>query len=105
MSNKQEKVLELLQRFAPTEFGIRHGLYRFENGKMDVVFFVSKKSAQSAISYLNALSALIEKEVKGIEIESSVYIYDQKRDFEKTLRDEQLEELDLMSLDTAGARV
>lgn len=97
MSTKQKEALKLIKKFSPKPFGIKSAYYRTNDGKLELIFVVSEKGASSSISYLNSLTSLIEKEVKGIEIESNIYIYDKGKKVEDVAREEDLKKMDLVT--------
>lgn len=96
-STKQEKILELIRNFSPKEFGVKSAYYRTGKDFMEVMFIVDRGSASNLISYLNSLSSIIEKEVGGIKIESSVYIYDRSKKIENVVKKENLSSIKLRS--------
>jgi len=100
-STKQEEILELIKKFSPKEFGIKKAYYKIGKDIMEVVFVVDKGSASNLISYLNSLSSIIEKEVRGVKIESSVYIYDKSRKIENVVKTEKLSSIELRSFSYA----
>ena len=103
MSSKQEKALEIIKSFSPKEFGIKKAYYRIGKDHVEVMFVVDKKNASNLISYLNSLSSIIEKEIKGVKIESSVYIYDKTNKIDNVVKKEKLEKIELRNFNLAGA--
>lgn len=103
MSSKQEKALEMIRSFSPKEFGIKKAYYRTDKDCIEVMFVVDKKSASNLISYLNSLSSIIEKEVKGIKIESSIYIHDKTKKIENVVKKENLERIELRAFNLTKA--
>lgn len=103
MSSKQEKVIELIKNFSPKDFGIKKAYYKTGKGFIEIMFVVEKNSASNLISYLNSLSSIIEKEVKGVRIESSVYIHDNSKKIENVVKKENLEKIKLTSFNLSKA--
>jgi len=95
MSSKQKEAIALVKSYSPKGFGIKDAYYRVNGKNLDLLFVVNEKNAALLISYLNSLSAMIEKEVKGIKISSSVYIYDKNKKVEKVAKQEKLEKISL----------
>lgn len=105
MSLKQKKARELIKNFSPKIFGIKD-IYIGEKdeNKLEILFIIEKNNISSLMSYLNALSVIIEKELGGIEIESNVYVYDRKKDIKKVAKRNKLEKIDLIKdINLAGA--
>ena len=95
-TTKQEKILKLIRNFSPKEFGIKSAYYRTNEDSMEIMFVVNKGNASQLVGYLNSLSSIIEKEVKGVKIESSVYIHDRSKKIENVVKKEKLESIELM---------
>ena len=78
MSLKQEKANRTNKGlfFAQKFWNKKEAYYKIGKDFIEVMFVVDRNNASSLISYLNSLFSIIEKEVKGITVESSVYIYD-----------------------------
>ncbi len=102
MSSKQEQAIELIKRFSPKPFGIRSAYYRLNGKNLELMFVVDEKKASSLISYLNSLSHIIEKEVRDIQINSSVYIATSKVNISEITKEEELDEIVLPGLSKAG---
>lgn len=105
MSSKQKKARELIKNFSPKRFGIKD-IYigGKDKNKLEILFIIEKDNISSLISYLNALSAIIERELGGIEIESNVYVYDRKKNIKKVAERNKLEKIDLVEdINLAGA--
>lgn len=103
-SKKQQQVISLLKNFSPKEFGVENVFYKVNKDNIEVIFVVNKSNAQSSISYLNALASIIENEVKGVRIESNVYVQEKgKSRIEHVAVRERFNELSLVNLSLAGA--
>lgn len=106
MPNKQQKqVIDLVKRFSPREFGIKGVYYKLSKSNIELLFVVDKSNASSSMSYLNSLASIIENEVKGVKIESSVYIKEKGSRVENVIAKEKLSSLELTSLSFAGANI
>jgi hypothetical protein len=103
MSSKQKQALSLIGRFSPTKFGVEYAYYRAVDDNLEITFFVKEKSAPRLISYLKALSNLIETEIKGIRIETNIYYSKEKSELAEVVKDEKLEKITLSNLTQAGA--
>lgn len=103
MSEKQKRVIGLLQSFSPKDFGVRQAFYRIKDDKMEVVFVVNKNNAPNIASYLNSLSSLVEEKVGGITVESSVYIReDGKNEVRNVAKRKELKEINLFRTNNIG---
>lgn len=104
MQTKQAQALSLISQFAPKDFGIRKGLYQIQDNEIKVYFFVNQNSSPSVITYLNSLASVVEQEVEGVQIISSVYFAQPGRVLTLGTKEEKYENLKLTKLSTAGVR-
>lgn len=95
MSSKQKEALELIRKYSPKGFGIKDAYYRVNEENLELLFVVNEKNASLLISYLNSLSAIVEKETRGVKIKSNVYVYDKNKSVEKVAKQENLEKISL----------
>ena len=101
MTTKIKKVLELIEKFVPKNFGIKEAYYKTEKNSVEFIFFINEKDASKLIGYLNSLSKIIEKEIKGVKIESRIYIKSSKKNVNELVEEKKLETINLRSLSYA----
>ena len=97
MSSKQENIIKIIKNFSPKGFGIIEAYCKTSKNSVEIMFVVNKKNAPMLIGYLNSLSALIEEEVKGVKIESSIYTYDKSKNLDRVVKEENLEKVGLIN--------
>lgn len=101
MSSKQKEALELIKKFSPKGFGIKDAYYRLNEKDLEILFVVNEKNAALLISYLNSLSAIVEKEVRGLRIRSNIYIHDKNKKVGEVAKKEKLEKF-ILNVDFAN---
>jgi len=101
MTTKIKKVIELIEKFVPKNFGIKEAYYKTEKNSVEFIFFINEKDASKLIGYLNSLSKIIEKEIKGVKIESRIYIKSSKKNVNELVEEKKLETINLRSLSYA----
>ncbi len=74
MPEKYEKAIKLIQKLTPKTSGLKEGYYKVEDDKLELLLLIGKKNAPNTISYLRSLSSIVEGELKGVEIETNIYI-------------------------------
>jgi len=102
MLTEQKKALDLIIKFIPKDFGINKAYYKASDNKLEVLFIVDEDNAANLISYLNVLPSMIEKKVKDVNLESSVYIDGNKRNIDRVAKKEKLEKIKLPTFAHAG---
>lgn len=103
MSLKQDKIIKIIRSLSPKGLGIKEAYCRTNKNSIEFMFVVDKNNASILIGYLNSLSALIEKEVGGVEIKSSIYTYDKTKNMDKVVKKENFEKVGLVNSDLVKA--
>lgn len=97
MSSKQDKIIKIIRNLYPKGLGIKEAYCKTSKNAIELIFVVDKNSAPALIGYINSLSTLIEKEVRGVKIESNIYTYDKTKNVENVIRKENFEKVGLIN--------
>jgi len=103
MSSKQDKIIKIIRKLSPKGLGIKEAYCKTGKNSIELMFVVDKNNASILIGYLNSLSAIIEKEVGGVKIESSIYTYDKTKNVENVVKKENFEKIGLINSDLVKA--
>jgi len=81
MQKPIEEAIEIIEKFIPRKIGIRIARYKIEGVNLDLLFLLEKQHAASAITYIKAVSSILEREL-GLKIKTNLYIEDSEKSFE-----------------------
>jgi hypothetical protein len=94
MATKLREILDFIVKNSPKKIGVKGIYYKIDGDVLMIKFVVEKKNASILANYLNSLSTVIKK-AEGIQIESSVYVYEGSNTA-KTAKEMNFSELDLV---------
>lgn len=101
MSKEHKKIIEIIQKFTPKDFGIKSIYYKSTKNEIEIIFIINKSSFGSLVSYLNSLPGIIENEIKNIKIDSKIYIDNKK--IKENFEREKFEQIPLLRLNEVFA--
>jgi len=94
MKKNIDEAVQIIEKFIPKKIGIIKALSREDGEGLDLLFLLKKEQAASAITYIRAVSTIIERELK-LKITTNIYIEDSGKAFDLSAENGQYVDLSI----------